>query len=174
MQTSSAYPSSRGALSDEQALPKKTRRMLYRFSLDLSLHMFFFSRLRSSCPRPIYNTANTPQRHHDAGVDKEWALSNSYKLTTRVVCGRFDSRSVPRRMRQRNLASSRILAAPSRPDLQDAESWLDNAGAIDPHRPDLPDETFPIPREKAKIGNRSGGRLGSSPARRRGRQGSVS
>jgi hypothetical protein len=58
----------------------QTRRMLDRFSPDLSLHMFFFSRPRSSCPRPIYNTANTPQCHHDAGVDKEWALSDSCEL----------------------------------------------------------------------------------------------
>lgn len=77
MQTSSTYPSSSGALSDEQALPEKTRRMLYRFSLDLSLHMFFFSRLRSSCPRPIYDPTDTPQRHHDAGIDQEWTLLES-------------------------------------------------------------------------------------------------
>lgn len=32
---------------------------------------------------------------------------------------------------------------------------------------DLPDETLPMPRENAKIGNRSGGRLGSSSADRR-------
>jgi hypothetical protein len=59
MQTSSAYPSSSGALSDEQALPKKTRRMLYRFSLDLSLHMFFF-RDYDPHARVLYTIPQTP------------------------------------------------------------------------------------------------------------------